>query len=118
MPLGFHLTSPVVTVMQTDLSTSLVLFFGDYYLQSTSGGIGTSLKYAGTDITPSSFGGWVPIGAVASGAGYEVAWKLTGADQYTVWNTDSNGNYVSPVIGTVSGSSSTLVSLENTFHRY
>ncbi len=115
--LGFHLTSPVVTVMQTDLSTSLVLFFGDYYLQSTSGGIGTSLKYAGTDITPSSFGGWVPIGAVASGAGYEVAWKLTGADQYTVWNTDSNGNYVSPVIGTVSGSSSTLVSLENTFHQ-
>ena len=24
--------------------------------------------------------------------GYEVAWKVTGADQFTVWSTDSSGN--------------------------
>ena len=42
--------------------------------------------------------------------------KLTGADQYTVWNTDSNGNFVSD-IGVVSGSSYALESLETSFHQ-
>ena len=41
------------------------------------------------------FGAWTPIGAVADGSGYEVAWKDPGPDQYTVWNIDSNGNYIS-----------------------
>ena len=36
---------------------------------------------------------WTPIGAEQTASGYEVAWKVTGADQYTVWNTDSSGNY-------------------------
>lgn len=34
---------------------------------------------------------WTPTGAVQAASGYEVAWKVTGADQYTIWNTDSNG---------------------------
>ena len=28
------------------------------------------------------FGGWTPIGAEQTASGYEVAWKVTGADQY------------------------------------
>ena len=32
---------------------------------------------------------WVPIAAEQTASGYEVAWKVTGADQYTVWYTDS-----------------------------
>ena len=28
------------------------------------------------------FGGWTPIGAEQTASGYQVAWKLTGADQY------------------------------------
>ena len=40
------------------------------------------------------FGAWTPIGAEQTASGYDVAWKITGADQYTVWNTDSSGNYI------------------------
>ena len=41
------------------------------------------------------FGAWTPIGAAVTATGYEVAWKVAGADQYVVWNTDSSGNYIS-----------------------
>ena len=59
----------------------------------------------------------MPIGAEQTATGYEVAWKLTGADQYTVWNTDSNGNFVSDTLGVVSGSSTALTSLESSFYQ-
>src|SRR5207237_567191 len=52
-----------------------------------------------------------------TGSGYDVAWKVPGADQYTVWSTDSSGNYISILIGGVSGSSGALESLEPTFHQ-
>ena len=41
--------------------------------------------------------------------------RLPGANEYTVWTTDSNGNYVSNVIGIVSGTSYALESLEPIF---
>ena len=62
-------------------------------------------------------GAWIPIGAAAITNGYEVAWKFTGADQYTVWDTDANGNYLSSPIGVVSGSSAALRSLEPSFNQ-
>ena len=37
--------------------------------------------------------------------------------QYTVWSTDSNGNYLSNVIGASSGNSLALETLENTFQQ-
>ena len=64
------------------------------------------------------FGGhWVPIGAEQTANGFEVAWKITGADQYTVWYTDSSGNYVSSVFDVASGSSATLQSFETSFQQ-
>ena len=45
-----------------------------------------------------------------------VPWKATGTDQYTIWNTDNNGNYVSS-IGVVSGNSPILQAFENSFHQ-
>ena len=62
------------------------------------------------------FGTWTPIGAEQTATGYEVAWKIPGTDQYTVWTTDSNGNYLSN-IGHVSGTSAALESLETSFHQ-
>ncbi|SFP69358.1 Tryptophan-rich Synechocystis species C-terminal domain-containing protein, partial [Bradyrhizobium sp. Ghvi] len=49
----------------------------------------------------------------------EVALHLTGSDQYTVWNTDSNGTVVSNGTGgvVVSGSSLVLEALEPSFHQ-
>jgi 20S proteasome alpha/beta subunit len=50
-------------------------------------------------------------------SGYEVAWKNGGADQYSIWNTDSGGNYTSHAVGIVSGGDFTLQSLEPSFHQ-
>ena len=44
--------------------------------------------------------------------------RIQGSDQYTVWNTDSNGNFVSNGTGgVVSGSSAALQSLEPSFQQ-
>ena len=63
------------------------------------------------------WGGWAPIGAEQTSSGYEVAWKVPGADQYTVWNTDSNGNFTSHNIGLCRERGTALESLENSFHQ-
>ena len=64
------------------------------------------------------FGGhWVPIGAEQTASGYEVAWKVTGADQYTVWYTDNSGNYVSSAFDVASGTSAALQSFETSFQQ-
>jgi hypothetical protein len=62
-------------------------------------------------------GGWAAIGAEETATGYQVAWKLAGQDQYSVWNTDGGGNYVSNAIGVASGASSILKSLETSFRQ-
>ena len=62
------------------------------------------------------FGLWTPIGAEQTASGYEVAWKVTGSDQYRVWNTDSNGNQISQT-DILSGHSVALESLETSFHQ-
>ena len=57
---------------------------------------------AAPDVAAGEFGAWVPIGAVQTASGYDVAWEMPGANEYTVWTTDSNGNYViqyHPLVG-------------------
>src|SRR5262249_288561 len=61
-----------------------------------------------------------PLGGERTASGDEVAWKVTGADQYSMWATDSSGSYTSnngagaPV---VAGTSSALEMLEPSFHQ-
>jgi Tryptophan-rich Synechocystis species C-terminal domain/Putative esterase len=104
------------TVIEAFGSTTLTEVGTNFYLYNSSG-VGPSLKYQGVDVVAGQFGQWAPIGAEQTASGYEVALKVTGADQYTVWNTDSNGNYVSNAIGTVSGTSAALESIETSFHQ-
>ena len=59
---------------------------------------------------------YAPIAAEQTATGYEIAWKAAGADQYTVWTTDSTGNFISTIAG-ISGNSLTLESLEPSFHQ-
>ena len=59
----------------------------------------------------------MPIGAEQTASGYEVAWKVTGADQYQVWNTDNSGNFVSSAFDVVSGTSAALQSFETSFQQ-
>jgi serralysin len=88
----------------------------EYFLNPVAGGTGPDLKYGGTDFTVGTWGAWAPIGAEATATGYEVAWKI-GADTYTVWNTDANGNITTNVTGTVSGGSTALEALETSFQQ-
>ena len=112
------------TVIQTDTgsfgSTSLTEFGNAvssvYYLDG-SGGAGPALQYDGADVTAGSQGAWTPIGAVQTASGYDVAWKLTGVDKYTVWATDSHGNYLSNLIGGVTATSAAWESYETVFNQ-
>ena len=72
---------------------------------------------AARPVTAGQFGAGAPIGAEQTASGYDVAWKMPGTDQYTVWSTDSNGNFISNITGVVSGNSTALESLETTFHQ-
>ena len=88
----------------------------EFFLRD-GGGNGPSLKYAGADVVAGQFGAWTPIGAEKTANGYEVVWKNGSADQYVVWNLDSNGNYSSDATGRVAGSANALQSLEAIFQQ-
>jgi hypothetical protein len=105
------------TLIQTDASTSLIQTGSNYYLQSTSTGTGPELKFGGGGVVAGQAGGWVPIGAVQTSTGYDVAWHEAGTTQYSIWSTDSSGNFLSFLTGAVSGTSATLESYEPLFHQ-
>ena len=86
------------TVIQTNGATSLVQIGIDYFLYNTTSGTGPELTYAGVPFTVGAYGGWTAIGAIQVTGGYDVALKVAGASQYTVWSTDSNGNYLSALL--------------------
>jgi serralysin len=103
------------TLIETFGSTSL-LQTGSNYIFDKAGG-GPEFHYDGAVFVAGQLGGWTPIGVEATASGYEVAFKLSGTDQYTVWDTDSAGNMTIDPVGTVSGSSAALVALERSFHQ-
>ncbi len=107
----------VGTVIEALGSTSLVQVGGNYLFNPVAGGSGPSLKSGGVAVIAGQSGGWSPIGAEQTASGYEVAWKLAGSDEYSVWSTDSNGNYVSNIIGVAPGADGGLQSLETSFHQ-
>ena len=85
---------PPPTAIEGFGATDLVQVGNNYFLYPHGGSSGPSLKSSGAPVTAGTqFGAFAPIGAEQTASGYEVAWKVAGADQYTVWNTDSSGNY-------------------------
>jgi serralysin len=104
------------TVIEADGSTSLVETGNNFFLDSISSGSGPELKYGGAPVVAGEFGGWTPIGAEQTSTGYEVAFKVPGANEYTIWTTDSNGNYISDD-STQSGTSLAIESAETFFHQ-
>jgi serralysin len=110
-------TGALTTVIEAQGSTSLVQVGNDYFLYPVGGSSGPAVSYNGAPVTVGEFGAWMPIGAEKTASGYEIAWKVAGADQYSVWNTDSSGNMTSNPTGVVSGSSYALQSLEPSFHQ-
>jgi serralysin len=115
--LGFHLTVNTTTVIELLGSTSLVKVGNSYYLDANSTGSGPLLKISGAGVVAGQYGTWAPIGAEQTAGGYDVAWKDPVSGQYSVWRTDSNGNYLSNLVGQVAGTNTALESLETTFHQ-
>jgi hypothetical protein len=115
--------TPIVsgtTTTLAELEVGGVSQNGDAFELNPLGGTGGPLlELNGSAVAAGQLGGWTPIGAVQTATGYEVAWSLLAggqsADQYTVWNTDSNGDYTSSAIGVVSGQNFTLEDLNPTF---
>jgi VCBS repeat-containing protein len=112
---GDTITGPVTATIETAGSTDLVQVANQFFLQE--GGTGPSVKMGGATITAGQFGDWTPIGAEETANGYLMAWKLGSADQYTVWNLDSSGNYASNATAVVSGADPTLQALELAFQQ-
>jgi serralysin len=80
--------------------------------------VGPELKYGGVAVTVGEFGSIVPIGAVQTASGYDIAWQIPGTNEFTFWTTDGNGNYTSNITGgLVLGTDPTLASLETVFHQ-
>ncbi len=101
-------------VIESNGSMSL-LTDGTNYLLKPNGGATVLLSYGGSPVTVGQFGGWTPVAATQTGTGYEVALKLAGSDQFTMWNLDSSGNYLSSAFNTALGSSAQLESYEPSF---
>ncbi|KYG24590.1 protease, partial [Bradyrhizobium sp. AT1] len=101
------------TTIEAFGATSLTQIGSNYYLGSS----GPILKYNGVAVTSGQFSPWVPIGAEQTASGFDFAWKTPGADNYTVWSTDANGNYLTNLTQIVSGSSSALENLEIDLHQ-
>ena len=97
-------------------STSLVEDGGHYFLQP-NGGSAVELSYGGSPVVAGQYGQWAPIAAEQTASGYQVVWKLTGADQYLAWNTDGSGNCVSGALDPTSGTSTALKAMEVSFQR-
>src|SRR5262249_7671531 len=101
------------TLIQTDGSTSLTQVANNYYLFAQATTNGPKLTLSGAAILANNFGGWAPIGAVATQTGYDVA--IQNGDEYQVWAFDSTGAYTSIVMPMSSGSSLSLEQIEPTF---
>ncbi|SEP50536.1 Calx-beta domain-containing protein, partial [Rhodospirillales bacterium URHD0017] len=106
------------TIRNDDVTTTTIEAFGatrlvkvgnQFQLLDASNS-GPTVKYQGGVVTAGQFGAWTPLGAEKVGTGYQMVWQNGGADQYLVWNTDSNGTWKSQTdVG--SGSSYALQSL-------
>src|SRR5256884_2321904 len=101
--------------MESEGSTRLDQGDNNFHLNNISSGSGPTLKYAGTAVTAGQFDPYVPVAVEQTAGGYQVALKYAAGNQFSIWNTDSNGNYLSHSV--YAASSTTLKSLETSFHQ-
>src|SRR5262245_4801650 len=116
------MASPVVFTTINGLGSASLLQGGSNYYLEANGGTPVELSYGGSPVVAGQFTDqagklWAPIAAAQTASGYEVAWKLTGADEYTVWYTDSSGDYLSSAFTGALGTSSALESFETSFQQ-
>ncbi|MEW6149424.1 MAG: M10 family metallopeptidase C-terminal domain-containing protein [Bradyrhizobium sp.] len=101
-------------------STRVVLSGGNYHLDNVSTGSGPTLKFGGSVVNAANYSTWSVIGAEqVSGGGYDVVWKNSANAHYSVWSTDSNGNFLTTIAAApeVLGSDPSLQALEPTLQQ-
>lgn len=108
-------SSAVGTVIEAAGTTTLSQVGSNFYLSTA--GRSVLLKNGGTSVVAGQLGAWVPVGAETSSSGYLVAWKIPSTGQFAIWNTDSNGNFVTNYLNKVSGTDPALESSETLFHQ-
>jgi Tryptophan-rich Synechocystis species C-terminal domain len=104
---------PTTTTTTTTTATNLTQVGNNFYLD---GGSGPELKFGGAAFVAGEWGAWTPYAEVKTATGYDVAWTA-GANHYTVWSADSNGNWIQDLIHDVPGSNTALESIETTFNQ-
>jgi hypothetical protein len=70
---------------------------------------------SGANFVVGEGGSWTPFAAEQTASCYDVAFLNTSTGQYSVWSTDSNGNYTGNIIGVVSGADPSFQSIETVF---
>ena len=68
------------SVIEAIGSTKLVQVADQYFMYAVGGSTGPAVKLNGAAVTLGQMGPWTAIGATQTASGYEVAWKLAGAD--------------------------------------
>src|SRR5262249_48864790 len=115
---GDGITGVIATSLEAFGVTKLSQVGNTYMVTAVAGGSGPQIRFSGAPVTAGQFGAFVAFAAgQLAGSGYEVAWRIVGADQYAVWNTDANGNLTSSPTGIVSGSSFALENFEYSFQQ-
>ncbi|WP_431206389.1 hypothetical protein ACQ86E_03775 [Bradyrhizobium betae] len=109
--------APTTAVIEAAGSIELDQVGTHYFLGPVGGGSAHELMYQGVAVTFGQFGAYIPIGAEAVSNGYEVAWKNTTTGQYSIWSTDTNGNYTGNFYMPGSGHDSAFDALEPSFHQ-
>ena len=116
--LGFHLAINNPIVIEQTGSTSLVKVGTNFFLDSISTGSGPMLKNGGAAVVAGAYGAWSPVAAEqVSGGGYDVAWKNASTGYFSVWSTDSNGNFLTALTPEVPGTDTRLETLETAFQQ-
>ncbi|WGS22833.1 MULTISPECIES: M10 family metallopeptidase C-terminal domain-containing protein [unclassified Bradyrhizobium] len=103
------------TTIESAGATSLVEAGNNYFFEPVAGGSGVEMKYQGAAVTVGQFDPYVPMGVEQTASGYEVALKNAATNQFSIWSTDSSGNFQSYTV--YAGNSTALESLEPSFHQ-
>jgi serralysin len=106
-------TGVVSSNIETAGTTKLARVADLYFMYQGSGSSGAVLRQNGNDVIAGS-SQWTALGTERWSGGYQVVWKNGSADQYTLWTTDMNGNFLSSS-NLMSGSSAALQALETSF---
>ena len=110
---GDGTTGVASSTVETAGTTKLARVADFYFMYQGNGTSGAVLQQNGSPVMAVG-STWTALGTERWSGGYQVVWKNGSADQYSLWTTDLNGNFLSSS-NVMSGASSTLRALEVSF---